>query len=58
VRLKIPTAKGMIRVGSATVRSVNHRAPSLAISGHGRTTSPPATKKYGLKLDDCIVHSD
>ena len=37
-------SKGIIRVGSATVRSENHSAPSLAISGHGRTTSPSGTK--------------
>lgn len=44
-RLKIPTAKGKIRVGSAMVRFENQRAPSVVISGQGRIFSPPAMSK-------------
>ena len=51
VRLKIPTAKGMIRVGSATVRSGNHRAPSFVTSGQGRITSPSKTD-----IDSCYIN--
>jgi len=44
-RLKIPTAKGKIRVGSARVRFENQRAPSVVISGEGSIFSPPAMIK-------------
>ena len=44
-RLKIPTAKGKIRVGSAMVRFENQRAPSVVISGQGRIFSAPTMIK-------------
>ena len=47
-RLKIPTAKGKIRVGSAMVRFENQRVPSVVISGQGSIFSPPAMVKTSI----------
>jgi len=34
VRLKSPTANGKIMIGSGTSRLLNHKVPSVAMSGH------------------------
>ena len=52
-RLKIPTAKGKIRVGSAMVRFENQRAPSVVISGQGSTFSPTAMIETSIYSSFC-----
>jgi len=47
-RLKIPTAKGKIRVGSAMVRFENQRVPSVVISGQGSIFSAPGMIKASI----------